>query len=94
MVFNDIVKVFANVSVQSAGQLNFMQTVDADTANTRTLSLNGGNTGTISVQGALGGNVPFKTLTVVNSEMAAFTGKVTTSDSVVAKTARAISRVP
>jgi hypothetical protein len=82
-VFYDIVKVFTDATVQTQGETTFMQTVDADVANTRTLKLNGGSNGAISVYGALGGSVAFKTLEVVNSEMTAFTGKVTTSDSVV-----------
>ena len=49
-VFNDIVTVFTDVQVQAAGQLHFAQTVDGDTANTRSLTLNGGNTATVTVE--------------------------------------------
>jgi len=82
-VFNDIVKVFTDVSVQTGGDLKFMQTVNGDTANTRSLTLDAGALGNISVQGVVGGTAALKTLEVVNSNTATFTGVVTTGTSVV-----------
>jgi autotransporter-associated beta strand protein len=82
-VFNDIVTLFTDVQIQAAGQLHFAQTIDGNTANTRSLTLNGGNTAAIRVEGAIGATMPLKTLTVYNSESTTFTGPVTTGTSVV-----------
>jgi hypothetical protein len=82
-VFNDIVKIFTDVRVTAAGQLNFTKTIDGDTPGTRSLTLDGGNIAAINVDGAVGETNPLKTLEVVNSEFTTFTGPVTTSTSVV-----------
>jgi len=82
-VFNDIVKVFTDVTVQTGGDLKFMQTVNGDTVNTRSLTLDAGALGNISVQGVVGGTAALKTLEVLNSNTATFTGAVTTGTSVV-----------
>jgi fibronectin-binding autotransporter adhesin len=83
LIFNDSVKLFTDVGLQAAGQLMLAKTVDGDNANTRSLSLNGGNTAAINLQGVVGGWVPLKTLTLVNSESSTFTAEVTTGTSIV-----------
>ena len=82
-VFNDIVKVFTDVTVQTGGDLKFMQTVNGDTANTRSLTLDASSVGNITVQGVVGGSASLKTLQVVNSNTATFNAAVTTGTSVV-----------
>ncbi len=82
-VFNDIVKIFTDVTVQAAGEMTFAQTVNGDTAGTRRLTLDGGSTAAIVVGGAVGDVKPLSALEVVNSEFTTFSGPVTTSASVV-----------
>jgi hypothetical protein len=55
LIFNDSVKLFTDVGLQAAGQLTLAKTVDGDNANTRSLSLNGGNTAAIKLQDVVGG---------------------------------------
>ena len=88
-VFHDIVKIFTDVTVQAAGQMTFAQTVNGDTAGTRSLTLDGGNTAVIRVDGAVGATMPLNTLTLVNSASTALNGGLTTSTLTVAAVPKA-----
>jgi hypothetical protein len=78
-VFHDIVKIFNDVTVRAAGQMTFAQTLNGDTAGTRSLTLDGGTSSAITVTGAVGATMPLNTLEVVNSASTAFNGGLTAS---------------
>jgi hypothetical protein len=55
-----------------AGNISFSSTIDGTTPDTQSLTLDGGAGGTVNVPGSIGGTVPLRTLTLVDSNGADF----------------------